>query len=67
MGGNEFQGATFGVDGSCKDGKMGAGRVLQIPGGSGGQMDPCGQRGGRHKFKPTGVGGCHVGTTNGRP
>jgi ribonuclease HI len=25
LGGYEFQGATFGVDGSCKDGKMGAG------------------------------------------
>jgi hypothetical protein len=25
LGGNGFQGATFGVDGSCKDGKMGSG------------------------------------------
>ena len=67
MGGYEFQGATFGVDGSCKDSKMWAGRVLQIPGGSGGQMHPSGHRGGRHKSKPTEVGGCHVGTTNGKP
>jgi len=45
----------LGVDGSCKDGKMGSGCLLQIQGGRGGQMCASWQRRGRHELEQAGV------------
>jgi hypothetical protein len=58
LGGYGFQGVTLGVDGSCKDGKMGYLLFLQeqIKGIIIGQMCTSWQRGGRHELKQARVG-----------
>ena len=55
LGGYEFQGVTLGVDGSCKDGKMGSG-CLKFREEGEGQLCASWQRRGRHELKQARVG-----------
>ena len=66
LGGYVFQGAIFGVDGSCKNGTMGSG-CCKFQGEEADKMCTSRQRRGRHEFEQAGVGGNRVSVTVSSP